>query len=74
MWHQLLGQRFGLGGGIGYSIPTGKYGFIDISPGANFVIQRLINRMWLDLHRHIALILHKNNALQNQFYTRVDKR
>jgi Outer membrane protein beta-barrel domain len=44
------GADFGFGGGIGYSIPTGKNGFIDISPSANFVIQKVVNRMWLDLH------------------------
>ncbi len=41
---------FGAGGGIGYSITTGKNGSIDIVPSYNVVFQSVINRTWLDFH------------------------
>jgi hypothetical protein len=44
------GSDLGLGGGLGYSIPTGKSGYIDIIPSFNIVFQSAINRTWLDLH------------------------
>jgi hypothetical protein len=40
----------GIGGGIGYSIPTGNNGSTDIVPGFNIVFQSVVNRNWLDMH------------------------
>ena len=44
------GSNVGLGAGLGYSIPAGKSGFIDIAPSFNIVLQSVISRYWLDLH------------------------
>jgi hypothetical protein len=44
------GSDFGVGGGLGYSIPIGQNSHIDIAPSFNIVFQDVINRTWLDLH------------------------
>jgi len=41
---------FGLGSGIGYSIPVGKNGNIDIVPSFNLLINNPINSNWMNFH------------------------
>lgn len=43
-------STFGLGSGIGYSIPVGKNGNIDFMPSFNLLINNPINSNWANLH------------------------
>ena len=40
----------GLGAGIGYSIPIGKNGNIDVAPSFNLLINNPINSNWVNFH------------------------
>lgn len=41
---------FGLGSGLGYSIPVGKNGNIDVLPSFNILINNAINSRWINFH------------------------
>jgi hypothetical protein len=43
-------SSFGLGSGVGYSIPVGKNGNIDVVPSFDILLGNPINSTWLNFH------------------------
>jgi hypothetical protein len=46
---------FGLGSGLGYSIPVGKFGKINFLPSFNVLINNPINSRWVNFHLSYTL-------------------